>query len=670
MEKLIGGLWIFFAGLFVGSVHIGEIYPFAAAFFAAVCMQRKNALAAYMGLVFAVAKDLYIGDILWSTCVFYSALLFALGLFLCGRLFDTKGSSELMMALATGGLVLFARLPYVYISGIGMSALMCIMEALLALGVSMIFSKAMHIILEDDMQIVVDNQAAIAVLLFGLSALAGMPYEVGVLSISPAFALLGVLFSLYRYGFGIGMTWTAISGWVLSYNTEIEYYAVCMLPTAFCAYAMLMVLRGRRAMFCTLYACVYWIFGNISFPLLLEETNIKALTTAVIIFLLLPVRYVTPADERMLNGELSDNSSEWGRLIIGRVKELSRAFGRIDYTLACSGVQNNYAIGFKDVGQIIDGFTSQLEKSVPMRKSLEARILDELLRLDIQVKSFNLIKNNDDRYELYLTARVRRGRIVMAERVVRIIEDNMRLRFELKPDSRRIIGKNYEMICMCQRPEYRCVTAVRRLSRYGDEVSGDNYLIEDIGGGQLLVVIADGMGNGERASVCSQLLIDSIEELLTAGFNKDMALRVVNMYLADKTKGECFSTLDMLLVDLHTGYARIYKAGAAPTFVKRREWIEVIKSTSLPMGVVDGAKCEQCKRKLYFGELVIMLSDGVLESIIYEDKEDYLRSLLMEADSDEPDEVAAQLIESIRAESGNRLKDDATLIVAKIVKSL
>ena len=73
---------------------------------------------------------------------------------------------------------------------------------------------------------------------------------------------------------------------------------------------------------------------------------------------------------------------------------------------------------------------------------------------------------------------------------------------------------------MNEKPDYRCFTAVRRLSMYEDEVSGDNFYIGDIKSGQKLILISDGMGNGEKAARDSNQLIDSLEELLSAGFDK------------------------------------------------------------------------------------------------------------------------------------------------------
>jgi len=86
------------------------------------------------------------------------------------------------------------------------------------------------------------------------------------------------------------------------------------------------------------------------------------------------------------------------------------------------------------------------------------------------------------------------------------------------------------------------------------------------------------------------------------------------------------------------------------------------------MGVIDGAVCESCKKKFYNNDIIVMVSDGVLESIVFENKEDYLKEILSNVDDAEPEEIAKDIVEEIRGGSGNRLKDDASVIVIKLKK--
>lgn len=478
--------------------------------------------------------------------------------------------------------------------------------------------------------------------------------------------MFSILFAVYKFGFGIGISWTAICGVIMSLGNDISYLTVWMIVTVI-SFALLCMVRGGRMLFAVIYAVVYYTCGIFYYDFLISENSQKAVLSALLVFLLAPSGYMIRVDDRIKNDELSSNSPEWGRLIVSRVNALASAFKRIEYTLA-SNV--NTGIGFNDVGEIIENFTNQLDRAVPLRKTIETKIVEELAAKDIQVKNLVLVKNSEDRYEVYITLRVRRGRLVPAETVKNIVSDEMGVPLILKDESRRIVSRDYEIICMHEKPGFMCRTAVRRMSRYSDQVSGDNFYIGDILDGQKLVMIADGMGNGEKASEDSNKLIDALEELLSAGFDKEISIRIVNSYLADKNRGESFATLDMLLMDLHTGCGRIYKQGAATTYIKRGEWLELIKSTSLPVGIIEGAVCEKCSKKFYNNDIIVMVSDGVLESIIFENKEDYMQELLLKTESDEPEDIAADIAEQIKALSGNRLKDDATIIVCKLVKSL
>ena len=65
-----------------------------------------------------------------------------------------------------------------------------------------------------------------------------------------------------------------------------------------------------------------------------------------------------------------------------------------------------------------------------------------------------------------------------------------------------------------------------------------------------------------------------------------------------------------------------------------------------------------------------MVSDGVLDSILFENKDDYMNTLLSELEDEAPESVADTMVREIRSVCGRRLKDDATIVVCKVVKNL
>lgn len=663
IEKVSKGIWLGIAGFFIGSLSLLGINPLGIAFVNSVCLAGGNYFFAGIGVMLGVALNYPLIHI-----IRYGIIILGLAILLNMRAVVQSRSKVLLMSFVAGTVVAFINLSVYFFVDNLLEIEQVLLEGILVFSATVIYHWGLYIINVDYVKIGIDSQAAISVLAIAASVLYGMPELVlNVFALGQAFALFSILIATYKFGFGLGMTWTVICGGITAEKTGENVYLTGWLIVTLLAYAAFSMLRGNRIIYAVLFGGIYSLAGNFFYSTLIDETGIKALASSLLLFLLLPSKYMLMTDDVIKRGELSENSPEWGRLVINRVNSLAKAFKRIDYTLVSDSASG---IGFGDVGEIIEDFANQLDNRVPLRKTIEANIIEDLSLKDIQVKNLILVKNKEERYEVYLTARVRRGRIVHNNAVKDILEKNMRVKLQQKQETRSIISHSYEMFGYYEKPRYRCDTAVRRISCFDNPVCGDNFYIGDIIEGQRLVIIADGMGNGEKASRDSNALIDALEELFQAGFDKEMSIRLVNSYLADRNKGETFSTLDMLVLDLHTGYGRIYKQGAATTFIRRGSWFEMIKSTSLPVGVVDGAVCEKCGKKFFPGDVIIMVSDGVLESIVFENKEDCMRDIIMDIPMDSPEDIAGDILDRIRALGGNRLRDDATIIVSKVVKSL
>ena len=58
---------------------------------------------------------------------------------------------------------------------------------------------------------------------------------------------------------------------------------------------------------------------------------------------------------------------------------------------------------------------------------------------------------------------------------------------------------------------------------------------------------------------------------------------------------------------------RYLKAGASPTFLKRDEKVQMISSESAPLGIFHEVNFDKGKKKLYDGDILVMITDGVLD---------------------------------------------------------
>lgn len=661
-SKTFDGVWLAMIGFFVGQCEVMNMNPFAVGYMTAIAALGGNIFFPLIGTSLGMLIKLPIFD-----TIKYGGIIVGVLLISNMKVFDFIRGKELLVSGLSSMLTLILNLSFYYTVGtVNITKLP--IEAAFVFSSGFIFYYALKVMLEDYSRIVVENESLISVLLLGIAVLNGMPlYVFGEIVLLNTVTFFSVVFLFYKFGFNIGVIWTVVAAMIISFKSNQLLYLPACLIIALVSFSLLSLIRGGKVAYVFIFFSVFYVLGVYWYDFLLTEENIKAVISAMFLFLLMPHKIVAHVDGRIKGDELTSNSPEWGRLVIDRINNLASAFKRIEYTLAGSV---NTGIGFNDVGEIIEKFTNQLDKQVPLRKTIEANIIEELSGRDIQVKNLVVLKNDDERYEVYITSKTRRGRIVATDVVKKIIEREMKVQLEIKDESRQIVGHNYEVLCFREKPEFVCKTAVRCLSRYDDQVCGDNFYVGEIVDGQYLVMIADGMGNGQRACADSNNVLEIMEELLAAGFDKEVSIKLVNSYLSNLNKGESFATLDMLLVDLHTGMGRMYKQGAATSYIKRGEWLEMIKSTSLPVGVIEGAVCERCIKKFYKNDIIVMVSDGVLESIIFENKDDYLRDILSDMEYDNPEDVVEYILEKVKSIGGSRFKDDATIIVCKLVKTL
>lgn len=661
ISNILHSLWIVAAAFFMAGCNILDVYPCGPGIFAASCMLNRSPAAVFIATLIGMATVMSS-----DTLIRYGIIMLVTGLFMSMKIMLQYRNSRLVISSLSGLTAFLIDVTAVYVFGYDIGLPVCIFEGMLIFSLSMVYCYGIYTVTEDYMKLGTENAAAISVTLLAASALYGMPVDIaGDIVIAETFALFSIIFAAYKFGFGIGMAWTVICGLIMSYMTGDTAYLTDWLLISLSTYALQCLIHGGRYVFSFIYVCVYIGYGVAASDVLVDEMSMKALISAVFIFILLPPHMLVRIGN-IVTVEAENGSSEWGRLVIDRMNNLASAFKRIEYTL--SGNMNT-GIGLNEIGELIEGFTNSLEQEVPIRKTITSKLIEELAAKGAGVKHIAMLKNKSDRYEIYINMKINHGRLMSAEAVRQIVEKETGLSLMLKSESRNIVSRNYDIICMQEKPSFKCVTAVRRISRYAGTVSGDNFYIGSIMDGCELIMISDGMGNGVAASHDSSILIDALEELIAAGFEQNMSIRIVNSYLSDKNRGEHFTTLDMLLIDLHTGLGKLYKQGAATTYIRRGGWIELIKSTSLPVGVIDGAVCEHCSKKFYDGDMIVMVSDGVLESMIVENKEDYMRELIETFDGDEPEELVDCIAGRIYAQSGNRLRDDATVVVCRLVKT-
>ena len=199
----------------------------------------------------------------------------------------------------------------------------------------------------------------------------------------------------------------------------------------------------------------------------------------------------------------------------------------------------------------------------------------------------------------------------------------------------------------------------------GQSVSGDalDQFCDTSGRAQML--LCDGMGTGRAAAVDGQMAAKLTAQLLRAGFAAESAARLVNVALGLKgAEQEAGATLDLLTVDLYTGRAGLFKAGAAPSFLVRGGVPRMLDGASLPMGMLDSLVGRSTTFALDDGDWVVLVSDGALA-----DGADWLmQQLQLCARLGHTPKQAAETVADAAARRAGDKRDDITVAVLAVDK--
>lgn len=199
-------------------------------------------------------------------------------------------------------------------------------------------------------------------------------------------------------------------------------------------------------------------------------------------------------------------------------------------------------------------------------------------------------------------------------------------------------------------------------------VSGDSILNTKLKDGKYLIAISDGMGSGPEARKSSQIVTSMLKRLLNSGFERNTSISLINSSLLN-VSDEVFATLDIAIIDLYKGTIEFIKNGACPTYIKNSKRTQVIKSRTLPTGVVKEVSADVFDKDIEENDLIVMVSDGILDSNIeYKNKELWIKYLIEDINILNPQKVADIILNESIDNNFGKVKDDMSVIVCKFIK--
>lgn len=198
---------------------------------------------------------------------------------------------------------------------------------------------------------------------------------------------------------------------------------------------------------------------------------------------------------------------------------------------------------------------------------------------------------------------------------------------------------------------------------------GDAVSLFESGEGRSFALLSDGMGSGGDAARLSGICTMFLSRLLSAGGDTDVTLRMLNDFLIAGAMGETSATIDLLEMDLFSGEAGFYKSGAAPSYILREGNVFRLTSRTVPAGILPEVDVQKSVFRLYHGDVIVMLSDGVYDGVT-ETGEDcvFLETMLGGIEHEEDLRAAAERIVNAAIQKGADRADDRTVVLLRVTE--
>jgi len=116
------------------------------------------------------------------------------------------------------------------------------------------------------------------------------------------------------------------------------------------------------------------------------------------------------------------------------------------------------------------------------------------------------------------------------------------------------------------------------------------------------------------------------------------------------------------------GKVEFIKNGACPTYVKNGNSVHIIKSLSLPAGILKDINLTTYDKDIENQDIFVMCSDGILDANVeYKNKELWVKYLLEDIETTSVQKIADLILNEAVDNSYGVTKDDMSLIVCKLI---
>lgn len=325
---------------------------------------------------------------------------------------------------------------------------------------------------------------------------------------------------------------------------------------------------------------------------------------------------------------------------------------------------------FEGLSTVISSLAEEIDTEVNFSGALEDEAYIALNNAGIKTKEVVVYKNKWNKYEVGIIHAGCGGGRICISLVEKTISGVLGRQMVKESEECKKARDGQCSLKLVEEENLKVMVSVAKQAKHGSAASGDSFTFMNAGNGKYFIALSDGMGSGYRAAVQSKATVNMLENFLESGFDKDMAVKLVNSVLVMKSTDDTFSTMDVSVIDLFSGETEFVKIGAAPTYLKTKDRIELVKSASLPAGILVSMDTELVHKNIDSGDMLIMMTDGIVDSFGGEDEpgDRALMKFIQEISSINPQQVADEILGKAVANCDGKPLDDMTVVVAKVWK--
>ncbi len=360
--------------------------------------------------------------------------------------------------------------------------------------------------------------------------------------------------------------------------------------------------------------------------------------------------------------ELKSRCIRFPKICESTVKRYTEYASLVSGEKRISEVRDVVCSQFCGISEMLKGLSRDFEYEDNFNFAVAVNVASALKNLDICITETSAVTDKYGRTTATVKVKKTPELVLNKKNIMKICSKACELDFDAPVITE---SSNSIYIMLSEHAVFKTDIGVAQISARENSVSGDAYSYFSDGSGHQIMILSDGMGTGGRAAVDGAMAAELMTRLIKAGFTYDCALKLLNSSMLFKSSDESLATLDIASIDLYTGNVRFYKAGAAPTVIRRNGSCGKAESNSLPIGILENVRFDTAKIRLKENDIIVLLSDGATAN-----GTDWIKSEIECFGGDSAQKLAEILCKTAKTRQNSDSNDDVTVMTAIIGKSI